>query len=131
MVSIEAGESRKTSKKKFTASITPRPGGAVLHCSGHICFREEAQRFSGMVIPLLRSGKNVVLDFSQVESIDSAGIGELVLVHMHAQACECALPMVNPSQQIRALLELTNVASLFEVFDSVDSAMTSLTSEVA
>jgi anti-anti-sigma factor len=127
----EVGESRNRSKRKFTANISQRPGAAVVHCSGRICFREDAQRFSDMVISLLKSGKNVVLDFSQLESIDSAGIGQLVLVHMHAQACECALPMVSPPQQVRGLLELTNVASLFELFSSVESAISSLASEVA
>jgi anti-anti-sigma factor len=131
MVSTETGEIKRASRRKFTANITQQPGCAVLHCSGRICFREDGRRFSSLVISLLKSGKNVVLDFSEVEKIDSAGIGQLVLVHMHAQACEVALTMVNPRQQIQALLELTNVASLFEVFDTVDSAMSSLTSEVA
>jgi len=72
-----------------------------------------------------------VLELSRVRAVDSAGIGELVLVHMQAQACECAVRIVAPTSGVQNLLELTNVASLFETFADVETAIASLTAEMA
>lgn len=100
-------------------------------CRGRICFREDARRFSQTALEQLRSGRNLALDFSDVSAIDSAGIGELVLVHMQARAFGCAVHIVNPAPQVQTLMQLTNVISLFEVFPSVESAVASLVTEVA
>jgi hypothetical protein len=50
---------------------------------------------------------------------------------MQAQAFECAVGMVAPTSTVRSLLELTNVASLFEIFPDVQTAIASLAAEVA
>jgi anti-anti-sigma factor len=101
-----------------------------LYCCGRICFREEAQKFSRAVVQVLSSGKSVVLEFSDVKAMDSAGIGELVLVHMQAQAFECAIRLAAPRPQVQGLLELTNVASLFEIYPTLESALASPSVEV-
>lgn len=131
MLSNEAG-GIKRSREKFQATVIEQSSGtAVIHCRGRICFREEARRFSQAALEQLRARRNLALDFSDVAAIDSAGIGELVLVHMQARACECAIRIVNPPRQVQSLMELTNVISLFEVFPDVESALASLSAEVA
>lgn len=131
MLSSVVGERRKRTVERFSFKISEQPGTAILYCSGRICFREEARKFSKIAIELLGERKNLVLELSRVKAMDSAGIGELVLVHMHARAFECAVPMVAPTSRVRSFLELTNVASLFEIFPDVQTAMASLAIEVA
>jgi anti-anti-sigma factor len=131
MLSSEVGDCRKRTGERFSFRIGEQSGTAVLYCSGRICFREEARKFSQIAIDLLRNRNHLVLELSRVRAVDSAGIGELVLVHMQAQACECAVRIVAPTSGVRNLLELTNVASLFETFADVETAIASLTAEMA
>jgi anti-anti-sigma factor len=129
MVSNEVEGCR--SKERFSVKVSERAGTAILYCHGRICFREEARKFSRAAIRLLSSGKDVVLEFSGVIAMDSSGIGELVLVHMQAQAFECAIRLVDPKPRVQSLLELTNVASLFEIYPTVESALASASVEAA
>jgi anti-sigma B factor antagonist len=99
---------------------------AVVRCSGRICFRNEALQFSRAVTDLLKSGQNVILDLSGVELLDSAGLGELVLAHMQAQAAGNQICLAAPISRVHALLELTNIASLFEIYPTVEDAQASL-----
>jgi anti-anti-sigma factor len=131
MLSSEVGDCRKRTGERFSFRIGEQSGIAVLYCSGRICFREEARKFSQIAIDLLRKRNHLVLELSRVRAVDSAGIGELVLVHMQAQACECAVRIVAPTSGVQNLLELTNVASLFETFPDVETAIASLTAEMA
>lgn len=130
-MSSKDGSAVKGERTKLCLEISKNKGTAVVRCRGRICFREEALSFSRIVIELLLDGRAVVLEFSGVEALDSAGIGELVLVHMQAQAVRNAICLVAPSPHVRKLLELTNVASLFAIHTSVETALTSLASQAA
>jgi anti-anti-sigma factor len=131
MVSSEVGECRKRTGERVSFKINEQLVTVILYCNGRICFREEARKFSKISLELLSQRKNLILELSRVKAMDSAGIGELVLVHMQAQAFECAVGMVAPTSTVRSLLELTNVASLFEIFPDVQTAIASLAAEVA
>jgi anti-sigma B factor antagonist len=131
MLSREVGGLKKRSNERFSFKVSEQGGTVVLHCCGRICFRGEAQKFSRAAVQLLGSGKDIVLEFSDVKAMDSAGIGELVLVHMQARAFECAIRLAAPTPQVQGLLELTNVAALFEIHPTVESAVASGSIEVA
>ncbi len=116
---------------KLQLEVRDERGSAVVRCRGRICFREEALSFARTVTELLLAGRNVVLEFSGVEILDSAGIGELVLVHMQSQAGEGAVCLVGPIPRVRKLLELTNVASLFAIHPTVEDALSTLAARAA
>ena len=116
---------------KLQLEIRNRGACTVVRCRGRICFREEALNFSRTVTELLHSRSHVVLEFSGVELLDSAGIGELVLVHMQSQAAESVVCLVSPLPRIKKLLELTNVASLFAIHPTVEDALHSLAAKAA
>jgi anti-sigma B factor antagonist len=116
---------------KLSVRVTETAGAAILYLTGRICFREEAALFSRIAAPFLSSGKHLILELSKVENLDSAGIGELVLLHMQACAAGCEVCMVAPSKRVLDMLELTNVASLFSVCPTLDAALTSVAGEVA
>lgn len=79
----------------------------------------------------LMSGNDLVLDFGALSLMDSAGIGQLVLISMHAQALGRDVCIACAPDRVRYLLELTNVASLFQFFPSVDDALESCASNAA
>jgi anti-anti-sigma factor len=88
--------------------------------------------FSFRDLPLnFCAGNDIILDFSRLHNLDSAGIGEVVSVHMEARAESRAVCLVAPTPRVRSLLELANVASLFEIHPTVEAAFTILKTRAA
>jgi anti-sigma B factor antagonist len=88
----------------------------VLHCKGRIVFRDEVVELSKVVGHAVQRESCVILDLHGVSAIDSAGLGELVALHMWAQGNACTLKMTGLSSRIRRWLELTNLTSVFEIY---------------
>ena len=68
----------------------------------------------------------MVVDLGEVKVVDSAGLGELVLLHMWAEAAGYGLKFASPSKSVRQLIELTNLVSVFDVYPSVADAMAAM-----
>ncbi len=64
---------------------------------------------------LIPGNKRIVLDLTEVEYVDSSGLGALVGVYMAANHANCVLELVNPRQRIRDLFKITKLASIFDV----------------
>jgi anti-sigma B factor antagonist len=48
-------------------------------------------------------GGRIVLDLANVDYVDSAGLGALVSVYLHAKRTKCHLKMANPKERVRDL----------------------------
>ncbi len=64
----------------------------------------------------------LVLDFSEVPLMDSAGIGALVGAYVTRQKDGRRLALVGVNQRIHQALDVTRVESFFQFFDSVAAA---------
>ena len=106
-------------------SLETRYRGDVLivHCQGRIVYRDEAVALSNLVGEVLENRGKVILDLSGVNSIDSAGICELVLLHTWAQSRNADLKWASPSPLVRELLDLTHVDSILEIHPSLTEAL--------
>ncbi len=98
---------------------------AVIHCNGRIVFREEAAALSHAVNDLLHDVRHIVLDLQGTTAIDSAGLGELVALHMWVQGSGGSLKLCGLSSRIHYLLELTNLTSVLEIFPTEEVALDS------
>ncbi len=106
---------------------TPYHGGAlVLRCQGKLVFQGEARTLCTLVAELLPSARRMVVDLSEVECIDSAGLGELVLAQMWAEAAGFELKFADPRTSVRQLFELTNLVSVFDLYSSVPEAIAAI-----
>ena len=101
----------------------------VLHCQGRMILRDEAQALSKIVAEALPSAQRMVVDLAGVDAVDSGGLGELVLTHMWAEAAGYTLKYASPRKSVRRLFESTNLAAVFDVFDSVPEAMAAMVRE--
>jgi anti-anti-sigma factor len=63
---------------------------------------------------LMPEGKRIVLDLTNVDYVDSAGLGALVSVYMHARRTNCALEIANPKQRVWDLFNRSGLAPVFE-----------------
>ncbi|MFY9561054.1 MAG: STAS domain-containing protein [Terriglobales bacterium] len=101
----------------------------VLHCQGRIIFGPEAQALTEIVADVLPTAQRMVVDLAGVEAVDSAGLGELVLLHMWAEAAGYSLKLASPHKSVRHLFELTNLVSVFDAYGSVAEAMAAMQDE--
>jgi anti-sigma B factor antagonist len=92
-------------------------------------YRDEAVALSGLVSEVLENSNRIVIDLSGVSSIDSAGIGELVLLHTSAQAKKAELKYASPSPLVQDLLELTHLNSFFDIHASLYEALATFQSK--
>lgn len=117
------GVLHKESKLKLSLETRNSGDVIVVHCQGRIVYRDEASALSQLMGELLQDGSKVVLDLSGVSSIDSAGIGELVLLYTRAQSQKAEMKYASPSPLVRDLLGLTNLDSVFEIHPSLCDAL--------
>jgi anti-sigma B factor antagonist len=109
----------------LTLEVRSYEGATVLQCKGRIVFRDEALALSSKVAELLPQSRQVVVDLSAVEMIDSAGLGEMVVAFMSGQITGCPVKFAAPSRFVRKVLEITNLRSVFDVYERVEDAATS------
>jgi anti-sigma B factor antagonist len=64
----------------------------------------------------------LILDFTGVPLMDSAGIGALVGAYVNRQKDGRSLALVGVNQRIHQALEVTRIESLFRFYDSVGEA---------
>lgn len=103
---------------------TRRSGDVIIiHCEGRIVYRDEAAALSRVVGESLQHTREVILDFEGVGSIDSAGLGELVLLHRSAESQGKIVKIAAANAQVEKLLELTNLVSVFDLHDTLEAAI--------
>jgi anti-anti-sigma factor len=115
----------KESKLKLSVESQIYGDVVVVLCRGRIVYRDEAAALSLVVGELLHRGTKLILDLSGVSAMDSAGIGELVLLQTWAQQRNAELKCAAASAVVRTLLDLTNVDSVLDVYASVEEALES------
>jgi anti-sigma B factor antagonist len=69
----------------------------------------------------------LILDFSGVNLVDSAGVGSLIQTYMTFQQTKRKLGFVGMSPRIIAVLEITRVRNLLPVYESIEEAQQKLT----
>lgn len=114
---------------KLSLETRNRGDVIIVHCQGRIVYRDEAVALSRVVGQVLQHGGNMILDLSGVDSVDSAGIGELALLHIRAQERKANLKCAGPNSLVRTLLDLTNLDTVLEIHPSVDAALESFRGE--
>jgi anti-sigma B factor antagonist len=91
----------------------PDDGTPTLICRGRIC-TETSPLFKSEVKKWVPRSKLVIVDLSQVNYIDSSGLGTLLATYISAKSAGCDLKLINLTQRIKDLLHLTRLASVFE-----------------
>jgi anti-sigma B factor antagonist len=71
-------------------------------------------------------GPAIIVDFSGVPYVDSAGLGAMVAAHVGAQRAMHKLAFVAMNAQVKALTEMTHVSQLFKVYATVRDAEAAL-----
>jgi anti-sigma B factor antagonist len=131
--SLRASATRKyeESKLKLNLTISPDHDVTIVHCKGRIVYQKEPVSLCDRIAQLFPHAGKLVLDLSCVERIDSAGLGELVVLYMWAQAKGSSIKVAAPDKRLRRLLELTNLVSVFPVHSTLEEAVGSWSTQAA
>lgn len=66
------------------------------------------------------SYKNVLLDMSNIEVINSLGLGMIVASYTSLKKNSITLSLVSPTEKVLNLLRITHLDTIFKVFNSID-----------
>jgi len=98
----------------------------VLDISGKITLGEATRTIRHTVSDLLvNGGRKIVLNLTDVNYIDSSGVGELVRTHTTVTREGKQLKLLNLTKKIREILVITRLLTVFQVYESEQAALAS------
>jgi anti-sigma B factor antagonist len=107
-------------------------GVTIVDVTGRITLGEGNVVLREIVRELAESGrKAVVLNLSEVVYVDSSGIGELVKAHTTIRNKGGQLKLTNLNKRVHDLLQMTRLASVFDIEKDEASALKSFGGQVA
>lgn len=84
-----------------------------IHCHGKLVTEHTAE-LRALVAPMIARGGRIILDFSDLDYVDSSGLGALVglkVSAIHKGLCKLELEHLGP--RVKKLLSMTNLLQLF------------------
>jgi len=98
----------------------------VLDISGKITLGEATRTIRHTVSDLLvNGGRKIVLNLTDVNYIDSSGVGELVRTHTTVTREGKQLKLLNLTKKIREILVIARLLTVFQVYESEQAALAS------
>lgn len=73
---------------------------------------------------LEEGGRKILLNLSDMDYIDSNGLGELVQVFRESKRHGASLRLLKPHDRVAKTLRLTNLLPMFTVYDTEEDALT-------
>lgn len=99
---------------------------AVIDFSGKITLGEGSSVVRKMVRELVEAGrKKILLDLSDVDYIDSSGIGEMVAAYTAVRSANGELKLVHLTRRVHDILQITRLFTVFDVQADEASALRS------
>ena len=95
----------------------------VVSCQGRIVFGDEATYLRENLKTVLGTTRNVVLNLANISYIDSGGLGTLVGVYSSARASGADIKLTGLGQRLRDVLQITKLATVFEVYETEQQAI--------
>lgn len=71
----------------------------------------------------------LIIDLSDVEAIDSSGLGALLLAHRQLKDYGIPIILVGVRDFVKSLMSITRIDELFEYYDSLDEALATFKDE--
>jgi len=87
--------------------------GSIVHCGKRLVYGDAAEALRR--VELRPVDGRVVLDLSEVEIIDAAGLGALVDLHVRVTQSGAELVLLNPHVNVLEVLRMTRLDSVFTV----------------
>jgi anti-sigma B factor antagonist len=107
-------------------NVRQRDGVTILDLKGKITIGMGDVALRNAVQEAINSGATkVVINLKDVTTIDSSGVGELVSAFTTATNRGVKLSLANLPSKVSDILQITQLITVFDVFDSEDEAIRS------
>ncbi|HYL05934.1 MAG TPA: STAS domain-containing protein [Thermoanaerobaculia bacterium] len=107
-------------------NVRQRDGVTILDLKGKITIGVGDVALRNAVQDAINSGATkVVINLKDVTTIDSSGVGELVSAYTTATNRGAKLSLANLPSKVSDILQITQLITVFDVFDSEDEAVRS------
>jgi anti-sigma B factor antagonist len=93
------------------------PKGKITIGKGDVALRDAVKEALGA------GSKKILIDLAEVTTVDSSGIGELVSAHTSVANKEGQLSLMNLPSKVSDILQITQLFTVFNIFDSEDEAI--------
>jgi anti-sigma B factor antagonist len=104
-------------------NVSEREGWAILSVGGEVDVAT-APRLREQLIDLVNGGHHrIVVDLSDVEFLDSTGLGVLVGALKRVRTQDGDLALVCTESRILKVFEITGLTKVFTMYESVDEAV--------
>jgi anti-sigma B factor antagonist len=100
------------SQKVLTFEIGRDGDATIVKCHGRLV-AGTSEEFYQEVKQLFPQTKRIVVDLAELTYVDSMGLGALVRLHVSARHEGCELKLLHLGKQLRNLLKMTNLLSVF------------------
>ncbi|OYW05764.1 MAG: anti-anti-sigma factor [Acidobacteria bacterium 37-65-4] len=101
-----------------------KDGVSVLELKGTITLGAGDVTMRDVIKDLLgKEKKSIVVDLGEVSFMDSTGLGELVAAYTTARHQGATLKLANLTKKTKDLLSITQLAAVFESYDSLGEAI--------
>ena len=109
----------------FTMNVRHSNDVALVELSGRMT-SFETKAFRDMIQGLLKQGqKNIVLNLTRLEYLDSSGIGELARTYVMTLKQNGAMRVVGLASKVEEILKITQLYQVFPEFPDETSALES------
>ncbi|MFH2048148.1 MAG: STAS domain-containing protein [bacterium] len=99
-------------------------GVVILEPKGKIMGGPDATLLHDKLHEIIEAGKKrVVIDLSQVDWMNSTGLGILISTLTTLRNNDGELKLANVTEKIQSLLVITKLAPVFDSFDTIDDAV--------
>jgi len=107
-----------TTRQKGSVTILDLKGKITIGV-GDIALRNAVQD------AMSAGAKNILVNMADVTTIDSSGVGELVSAYTTATNRGAKVKLANLPAKVQDILHITQLITVFDVFDSEDEAVAS------
>jgi len=109
----------KISSRQREGVTVLEPQGKITIGVGDVALRNAVHEAVGA------GSKNILIDLSGVSTMDSSGIGELVATYTTVTNRGGKLKLLHLPPKIQDIMQVTQLITVFEVFDDEDEAIAS------
>jgi anti-sigma B factor antagonist len=95
----------------------------IVRCKGRIIAGPETEALHAHMAHVLRDRKTITLNLSEVDFVDSSGLGAMVRALTSARQVHGDVKLCNVQENIHKVLKMTHLIQLFDIHDSEEKAV--------
>jgi anti-sigma B factor antagonist len=103
--------------------VGEQDGVTIVTARGDLDLASAPRLREAAVARLMAGDKVLVIDLTDLEFLDSTGLGTLVAVLKRARSLDATLALVIGHDRVRRVFELTALTTAFAIHDTLDDAL--------